>query len=210
MISLGDSLLPSRSVSPSHSVSTSEDSFSTTLFSASTVPDIVITSSTPTAVKGMRYNPKTFRWEGNEEAVNNFEPIPVTTPPRPALITNVSQSKNIQVVGGMVFDPARMCWLKMSQESEDEADPFEGIDDLEEPSADGDANGSSLGNLGEFVVGEEFDVGPQFVRKQRIEEESWRQMVDGWLIHNHDAIDHRRDWELRDMILQSTPTSERP
>ena len=62
----------------------------------------------------MFYNPETFRWEGNENALNAFDatvstPTPIQLPahlsrekeastPRPALITNFSATKGVQVV----------------------------------------------------------------------------------------------------------------
>ena len=71
---------------------------------------------------GMRWNEQLLRWEGNESALAHFDipcspkhgthnPSPVT---KPALIANFSATKGVQVVGGMVFDPQRMMWVKMS------------------------------------------------------------------------------------------------
>ncbi|KAK9449359.1 uncharacterized protein V1518DRAFT_373387 [Limtongia smithiae] len=159
--------------------------------------------------KGMRYNPETFKWEGNESATLEFDAIASLTPPRPSLITNQQSTKGVQVVGGMVFDPVRMCWFKASDvinadagavedEDEDEEDPFAGFEDFGDddafPSSSGGAGGfntaartsgnarSDAGNVyGEFVVGEEFDVGPAFVRKQMEEEDRWRRKVQGWM-----------------------------
>lgn len=171
--------------------------------------------SNPKTLKGMSWNPTLFRWEGNENALAPFDtPLPppqspkATGPggkPAPALIANVGASKGVQVVGGMVFDPQRMCWLKMgpSHQSgghssnprspdtiDEDDDPFAGLDDLEDPK-----DRKSLGGLGvddtggsskaladeEWPVGEEFDVGPEFVKRQRTEEEKWRRKVEGWV-----------------------------
>ena len=165
----------------------------------------------PKSVKGMHWNPQLCRWEGNENALAPFD-IPVSIPesPRgagagalskPALIANVGSVKGIQVVGGMVFDPQRMCWLKMAPNSssndkgeasvmspdltEDEDDPFAGLDDLEDSkmSKKGDGKDGGISGLAddEWLVGEEFDVGPEFVRRQRAEEEKWRRKVAGWV-----------------------------
>ncbi|MCJ1285376.1 hypothetical protein MMC26_004716 [Xylographa opegraphella] len=166
-------------------------------------------------VNGMHYNPQLYRWEGNENALAPFD-VPSTTGPgspkakglgiqsKPALIANFGSVKGVQVVGGMVFDPQRMCWLKMAPNAsnprhhrsesggmspateDDEDDVFAGLDDLE----DGHSKSSILagqerkeGNLAddEWLVGEEFDVGPEFIRRQRAEEEKWRRKVDGWV-----------------------------
>ncbi|KAK9480736.1 hypothetical protein V1514DRAFT_289093 [Lipomyces japonicus] len=154
--------------------------------------------------KGMRYNPKTFKWEGNENIITEFDNI-MLTPPRPALISNITSNKGVQVVGGMVFDPVRMCWFKAHEDGSttDEDDPFEGVDDLVEdvaklnmstpkvyqsgftvnsgPSSSSTSRRRTAESFGEFVVGEEFDVGPEFRRRQRDEEERWKRKVEGWM-----------------------------
>jgi len=128
----------------------------------------------------------------------------------PALIANVGATKGVQMQNGMVFDPHRMCWLKaaprpgihcdgstsnpMSPDTIDEDDdPFAGLDDLDDgkdkKSISGHLNDDSLSgttkNTGlvedEWLVGEEFDVGPEFVRRQRVEEERWKTKVEGWI-----------------------------
>ncbi|KAI9800402.1 MAG: hypothetical protein M1833_003288 [Piccolia ochrophora] len=184
------------------------------------------THTTPKSVKGMHYNPTLFRWEGNENALAPFDaplPAPQSSPPpngaikldaahRPALITNINAaSPTVQVVGGMVFDPQRMCWLKLSHQhppphgnpvspssatadsADDSDDPFAGLDDLQdettstkrEPGVIGarepGVGRSSEGPKDEWLVGEEFDVGPEFVRRQRDEEERWRRKVAAWI-----------------------------
>ena len=169
--------------------------------------------SNPKTLKGMQWNPTLFRWEGNENALAPFD-VPLPPPqspkaggpgakPAPALIANVGATKGVQVVGGMVFDPQRMCWLKMGPSNhtsgnsnprspdtiDEDDDPFAGLDDLEDSK-----DRKSVGGLGiedggankaladeEWPVGEEFDVGPEFVKRQRIEEEKWRRKVEGWV-----------------------------
>lgn len=182
------------------------------------------------AVNGMTYNPKTFRWEGNENEIRGFEAEKNPTPPRPALISNVNHSGSklgIQVVGGMVFDPASMSWLKVDEDSEeDDHDPFEGFDDLMDQdmlsidgfsgggadsgigpifggrSAEGSRSGRLSGGFGEFVVGEEFDVGPEFVRRQREEEDRWRKKVDGW-ISTGEATKIENRWAIRELLAEN-------
>ena len=169
------------------------------------------TASHPKSIKGMHWNPQLCRWEGNESALAPFD-IPIPTPEspggaasgtlsKPALIANVGSVKGVQVVGGMVFDPQRMCWLKMAPNTssngkgeagtmspsltEDEDDPFAGLDDLDDSktSKKGDGKDGGVSGLAddEWLVGEEFDVGPEFVRRQRAEEEKWRRKVSGWV-----------------------------
>jgi hypothetical protein len=210
----------------------------------------------PKSVKGMQYNPLTFKWEGNENELEPFE-IPAFHPPSspdgspnskpPALITNVGQAGGVQVVGEMVFDPRRMCWLKMAPTSmardgrgpdsggvssvqlEDEEDVFAGLEDLKEEdetgrssyggaggglvvragegvrqvsgTTNGDGSGDELGP----VLGEEFDVGPEFIRRQRAEEEKWRRKVEGWLraqesMHVDVDVFSGWRWQIREIV----------
>lgn len=175
--------------------------------------NLVLTKPPTSALKGMTYNPRTFRWEGNEQAVRDFEtPQPPSTPPttitaRPALISNVSSTKNVQVVGGMVFDPSRMCWLKVTEDSEGESerDPFEGLDDLDDSTSR--VSGGTHADCGEFVVGEEFDVGPMFVANQREEEKRWRAKVEGWIAPQV-KFNAKQKWELRDLVMKSVERAE--
>lgn len=175
-------------------------------------------------LKGMQWNPTLFRWEGNENALAPFDaPIPPPQSPKalsgnsaskvaPALIANVGATKGVQVVGGMVFDPQRMCWLKIAPSHsshrsgtasnprspntvDEEDDPFAGLDDLDDGKDRKSTAGISVGfeedaSFGmapkgladdEWLVGEEFDVGPEFIKRQRAEEEKWRRKVEGWV-----------------------------
>ncbi|KAK3304410.1 uncharacterized protein B0T15DRAFT_400367 [Chaetomium strumarium] len=187
----------------------------------------------PKMVKGMWYNPETFRWEGNDNVLSAFE-VPASTPstasvpphlireqtatPRPALITNIGATKGVQVVGGMVFDPQNMCWLKLapqgrSEESDpldgfnaidEEEDVFKDIPDLEErtvASSDGGNVRVSDANH-EWPVGEEFDVGPAFVRRTREEEDRWRKKCQVWVVNQVDRGDAWK-WAIRDIVNQS-------
>ncbi|KAI9774931.1 MAG: hypothetical protein M1840_000147 [Geoglossum simile] len=182
------------------------------------------THNNPKSVKGMTYNPKLYRWEGNENALASFDSAaPNNSPrggestkpetPRPALITNVNATKGVQVVGGMVFDPQRMCWLKMTPEegNEDAEDPFADVPDLDD-GMKRDANttataggSSSFGSVtggvgtGDWCVGEEFDVGPEFVKRQREEEARWRRKVETWVMNGRDEWDETWRWSIRDL-----------
>lgn len=182
-------------------------------------------TNTPKNSQGMRWNSTLFKWEGNENALASFDSsIPPPRSPKftsgnggpkaaPALIANVGASKGVQVVGGMVFDPQRMCWLKMAPSHasshrlgatssprstgtvDDDEDPFAGLDDLDESKdrksvvSHGVGLEDDLSSIGgskgladdEWLVGEEFDVGPEFIKRQRTEEENWRRKVEGWV-----------------------------
>ncbi|KAI4120198.1 MAG: hypothetical protein LQ338_007188 [Usnochroma carphineum] len=190
--------------------------------------------SNPKTLKGMQWNPTLFRWEGNENALAPFD-VPLPPPqspkaggpgakPAPALIANVGATKGVQVVGGMVFDPQRMCWLKMAPSHQaigdsnprspdtidEDDDPFAGMDDLED-----NKDRKSVGGLGieegaankaladeEWPVGEEFDVGPEFVKRQRTEEEKWRRKVEGWVGAVRDQAGDDWKWALKTHVLE--------
>ncbi|CRK20724.1 hypothetical protein BN1723_002691 [Verticillium longisporum] len=191
--------------------------------------------------KGMFYNPQTHRWEGNENALSAFDP-PMPSPstltpiahlpreketgtPRPALITNITGTKNVQVVGGMVFDPQNMCWLKLDPQNkaksesndtmdgfnalDDDDDVFKDIPDLEDPPADSAEGGHGRVSdvKDDWLVGEEFDVGPEFVRRQREEEDRWRKKCEKWL----DVPDRNREtwrWAIRDLLVHQRTTAQ--
>lgn len=184
--------------------------------------------------KGMVYNPQTHTWEGNENVLNAFDP-PASSPstaslpphmlkekevstPRPALITNITGTKGVQVVGGMVFDPQNMCWLKLAPEPkpkadgndpmdgfnalDDDDDVFKDIPDLDDIATDSGevAQGRVSDIKDDWLVGEEFDVGPEFVRRQREEEDRWRKKCEKWV----GGMDRDRDawrWSIRDLLV---------
>lgn len=194
----------------------------------------------------MQYDPVNYRWEGNEIEVSAFDmpasatsaaSIPVQTPrttvpqiyrekecatPRPALITNINSAQNVQVVGGMVFDPQRMCWLKMPGDNkraksdsgdtmdgfdalDDEEDVFKDVPDLEDgPSKHSDEvsglKGEGASGLSDWLVGEEFDVGPEFVKRQREEEERWRRKCEKWIGVARDTEGNSWRWSIRDVV----------
>ncbi|KAL7795264.1 hypothetical protein V8C37DRAFT_401077 [Trichoderma ceciliae] len=184
-------------------------------------------------VKGMFYNAETFCWEGNENALNAFDGSTSTpssnsvpphlvrdkeaTAPRPALITNISTTKGVQVVGGMVFDPQNMCWLKLGPQNmtvseatdsldnfngfEEEEDVFKDIPDLEDNVVNDDREGRASDIKDDWLVGEEFDVGPEFIRRQREEEERWRKKCEKWTSHSPRDRDAWR-WTIRELVSQ--------
>jgi hypothetical protein len=203
----------------------------------------------------MTYNPTTFRWEGNENDLSPFDgpadspfnaPMPPhifrekeNSTPRPALITNINASQGVQVVGGMVFDPQRMCWLKCPPRTQyhprggkseisagetfdtfddEEEDVFKDVPDLEDkpksPSKEDDGvddgrrksgvEGTGVGLKDDWLVGEEFDVGPEFVRRQREEEERWRRKCEKWVGVERDGLDDVAwRWRIRDVLNES-------
>jgi hypothetical protein len=101
----------------------------------------------------MRWNPQTLRWEGNDQALREFDAA-MGTSVRPALITHLTGSSvcspignfgpTARVVGNMVFDPVQMCWKSTLPPEEDEPDIFADLADDEE---DGDGWESKAGTI---------------------------------------------------------------
>jgi hypothetical protein len=105
----------------------------------------------------MRWNPITLKWEGNNSVLRDFE-AHVHSSTRPALITHLTGSSvgglgsptgflagGARVVGNMIFDPAKMCWI--SRYPAEEADVFAGMDD------DDDDNEATWGRGGTIRQG---------------------------------------------------------
>lgn len=189
----------------------------------------------------MRYNPVTYLWEGNENSVSEFDSATPRSPKAaPALITNVGAMQNVQVVGEMVFDPQRMCWLKLAPLQpgnnglvviQDEDDAFAGLDDLEEkisrtgPTPGEQASNNVLDEFGhiasgddrsagessdEWPITEEFDVGPEFIKRQRAEEDKWRRKVDKWVSFDHGRVGDGWKWAIRDLVRFDSALGAQP
>ncbi|KAI4858752.1 hypothetical protein F4820DRAFT_205871 [Hypoxylon rubiginosum] len=186
-------------------------------------------------VNGMTYNPAAFCWEGNDNALNAFDPpasspIVASLPPhmardregsisRPVLITNMTATKGVKRVGDMIFDPQNMCWLKADTTSPspsndpmegfnalDDEDPFKDIPDLDDKDKDSASGGHGRGGdiRDDWLVGEEFDVGPEFIRRQHEEETRWRRKCGPWDLTGDRPRTDRNDrrWALRNMIME--------
>jgi len=88
----------------------------------------------------MKWNPTALRWEGNDQALRDFDAVGTST--RPALITHLTGSSigspvgsfanGARIVGNMIFDPTRMCWISALPPDEDEPDVFADLADDEE------------------------------------------------------------------------------
>jgi hypothetical protein len=88
----------------------------------------------------MKWNPIALRWEGNDQALRDFDAVGTSI--RPALITHLTGSSigspvgsfanGARIVGNMIFDPARMCWISTLSPDEDEPDVFADLADDEE------------------------------------------------------------------------------
>jgi hypothetical protein len=86
----------------------------------------------------MRWNPQTLRWEGNDQALREFDGA--MAPARPALITHLTGSSigspvgnfasGARRVGNMIFDPGRMCWISREEEPDVFADMADDEEDV--------------------------------------------------------------------------------
>lgn len=106
-------------------------------------------------------------------------------------------------------------------EEDDEDDVFKDVPDLEDrprddsPAGLGARDQSRSGNprksgftdgaggclKDDWLVGEEFDVGPEFVRRQREEEERWRRKVEKWVGEERQRIESNGwRWRIRDVV----------
>jgi hypothetical protein len=101
----------------------------------------------------MRWNPLSLRWEGNDYVLRDFDAA-VGTSTRPALITHLTGSSigtpvgsftsGARIVGNMIFDPARMCWISTLAPDEDEPDIFANLADDEEDGECRETNGGTI------------------------------------------------------------------
>ncbi|KAF7320303.1 hypothetical protein MKEN_00815100 [Mycena kentingensis (nom. inval.)] len=107
----------------------------------------------PRVVGDMKWNPHTLRWEGNEHVLRDFDAA-VGTSTRPALITHLTGSSigspvgsfanGARIVGNMIFDPARMCWISTLPPDEDEPDVFANLADDEDDDAVWESKGGTI------------------------------------------------------------------
>jgi hypothetical protein len=148
---------------------------------------------------------------------------PVPSPPRPALISQKTMPRAVQYDGAMVYDPVKMTWLKALRppgnvhsppiDADDEEDPFAGIEELKDKesiagnNASGNGGNGTLGQDDPSFIGEEFDVGPSFIRRQREEEAIWRRKTEGWvgsMRNNGESKYGGWRWAIRDLVAAST------
>ncbi|KAH9968840.1 hypothetical protein BC827DRAFT_1263322 [Russula dissimulans] len=100
----------------------------------------------------MRWNPQTLRWEGNDQALREFDAA--MAPTRPALITHLTGSSigspvgplasGARRVGNMIFDPGRMCWISTLSPEDEEPDVFADLADDEEDATAWEAQGGTI------------------------------------------------------------------
>ncbi|KAI9857747.1 MAG: hypothetical protein M1824_004703 [Vezdaea acicularis] len=92
-----------------------------------------------------------------------------------------------------------------SATDDDSDDPFAGMDDLDDapkskgsrPGTAGSAEPSTKKEAShddDWLVGEEFDVGPEFIRRQREEEERWRRKTEMWITGGERELHEGSKW----------------
>lgn len=104
----------------------------------------------------MKWNPQTLRWEGNDHVLRDFDAA-VGTSIRPALITHLTGSSigspigtfgtfgtSARVVGNMIFDPSKMCWMSTLPPDEEEPDVFADLADDEEDGEGWESKGGTI------------------------------------------------------------------
>ncbi|KAL1719581.1 hypothetical protein EV715DRAFT_251599 [Schizophyllum commune] len=111
----------------------------------------------PKVVGDMKWNPHTLRWEGNDQVLRDFDAA-MGTSTRPALITHLTGSSvgspvgsfasGARIVGNMIFDPQRMCWISTLPPEDDEPDVFANLADDESEDAWETKGGTIRASLG--------------------------------------------------------------
>lgn len=184
----------------------------------------------------MKYNPLTYKWEGNEVDLSKFES---NTTSKPALISSnslhtitkkkpIGGGQDYQIVGNMVFDPEKLCWVKMGKdqgvEDDNDDDPFKDLDDLpEEPTGSRSkyTRGVSaasvmttstvadprLGTLSEEVPANDTETDPFYLSQEMIlkfehEERKWLKKVRNWLLPGEE-YDRSQLYEIRRMVTDN-------
>jgi len=114
----------------------------------------------------------------------------------------------------MRFDPVKMAWMKVrpsddpksaAGDASDDDDPFKDIEDLKEEAPP--AFGTEEEKLDPTFVGEEFDVGPSFIRRQREEEKVWRRRTERWVDDSRDNGERKYDgwrWQFRNLVASAS------
>lgn len=153
----------------------------------------------------MHFNPRKLIWEGNDVELKKFDSV---NPKGPGLIAFIS-NKGVQVVGDMVFDPQKMCWINVKEEQEGspEEDPFKDVEDLDVSMAASQSTTnppsalSSVHGNGDFTVGNEFDVASEIIKRMQHEDDRWQRKTKGWFAPD-ESYDRQHLHEIRSMVMK--------
>jgi len=101
----------------------------------------------------------------------------------------------------------------LSLSLDDDDDPFAGLPDLADENtaprrSEDDRGGPGADVAADFAdwvaVGEEFDVGPGFIKRQRLEEGEWRRRVEPWMggsgVRDYGGVSWK--WAIRDVARE--------
>ena len=105
---------------------------------------------------------------------------------------------------------------------DDPDDVFAGLEDLDDkpkgrhkrgtsddsPGADAAGSGAGTGwdegisgdSSEDWPLTEEFDVGPEFIKRQRTEEDRWRRKVERWVTPERRTFGDEWRWAIRDLV----------
>ncbi|KAH3668751.1 hypothetical protein OGAPHI_002506 [Ogataea philodendri] len=125
---------------------------------------------------GMVYDPEKMKWRGNEQDLSLFE---MSTSTRPSSMKSSLQrsksSKNLQVVGNMVYDTDQLRWVSMTGKYED--DPFDNFDDTitEMPK-----RGKPARAAPKSTHAEHFQISDGMYKAWKVENERWGRKVGSW------------------------------
>jgi hypothetical protein len=172
-------------------------------------PGLIQQLGPPTSivVKGyhgdMYFNPSKLIWEGNDVELKKFDTLNTKTP---GLIAYISNKGAVQVVGDMMFDPEKLCWVNVK---EDDDDPFAGLEDLDVSISSKAAKTNSVyssvsrvGSMaGEFTVGTEFEISSAFIKKLEHEDTRWQRKTKEWISTDDDVYDREYLNEIRNMVM---------
>ncbi|KAG7889304.1 hypothetical protein KL936_002878 [Ogataea polymorpha] len=137
---------------------------------------------------GMVYDPEEMKWQGNEEDLSLFES---QMSRRPAALLKKSSmprsqsSKNLQVVGNMVYDDENLRWVSMTGKYED--DPFANFDDtIKDPPR----RKKEPKNAAKTAHAEHFRISDDLYRSWKLEHQRWTRKVSNWFPADSDGFDY--------------------
>ncbi|BFZ55582.1 hypothetical protein PYCC9005_002623 [Savitreella phatthalungensis] len=156
-------------------------------------------------INDMAYDPIEQKWVGNEVDACVFDEQSSRRRRLGAIVPESITSHN------MLFDNKAMRWV-CAPGTKIEPDPFQEADADDSPNVrsdrqratgvSGEQSTSSKATSGTmaitdcFALGEEFDVGPAFVRRQREAHHTWASRIRGWIVARDETVRRADLWQL--------------
>jgi hypothetical protein len=145
--------------------------------------------------RGMVFDPQRMTWlklDRRSLETHNLDPLALGIQKHsPASIVSISIEEEEDVFAGMEDLPDERTKVAVGSGAADKENHL----------------GSSAGDgtNEDWTVGEEFDLGPAFVRRQRAEEQEWRRRVEKWMVGVEREEGRRRGgelwkWEIRRVV----------